>query len=60
MKYAVEMDSVAMIFLLLFIICLNCKWVFTHLPLRAWVFGVRMRLFCVCVVLCLGSGLAVD
>jgi hypothetical protein len=31
-------------------------WV--RIPLKAWMFGVCMRLFCVCVVLCLGSGLA--
>jgi hypothetical protein len=27
-------------------------------PLKAWMSGVCMRLFCVCVVLCLGSSLA--
>jgi hypothetical protein len=32
------------------------SWVW--IPLKAWKFGVRMRLFCVCVVLCVGSGLA--
>jgi hypothetical protein len=32
------------------------SWV--QIPLRAWMFGVRMCLFCVCVVLCLGRGLA--
>jgi hypothetical protein len=32
------------------------SWV--RIPLKAWMFGVCMRLFCVCVVLCLGSGLA--
>jgi hypothetical protein len=32
------------------------SWV--RIPLRTWMFGVCMRLFCVCVVLCLGRGLA--
>jgi hypothetical protein len=32
------------------------SWV--RIPLKAWMFGVCMRLFCVCVVLCVGSGLA--
>jgi hypothetical protein len=32
------------------------SWV--RIPLRAWMFGVCMRLFCVCVALCVGSGLA--
>jgi hypothetical protein len=32
------------------------SWV--QIPLKAWMFVVCMRLFCVCVVLCLGSGLA--
>jgi hypothetical protein len=32
------------------------SWV--RIPIKAWMFGVCMRLFCVCVVLCLGSGLA--
>jgi hypothetical protein len=27
-------------------------------PTHAWMFGVCMRLFCVCVVLCLGRGFA--
>jgi hypothetical protein len=31
-------------------------WV--RIPLQAWLFGVYMRLFCVCAVLCLGRGLA--
>jgi hypothetical protein len=31
-------------------------WV--QIPLKAWMFGVYMRLFCVCVFLCLGSSLA--
>jgi hypothetical protein len=31
-------------------------WV--RIPLRTWMFGVCMRLFCVRVVLCLGRGLA--
>jgi hypothetical protein len=31
-------------------------WV--RIPLKAWMFGVYMRLFCVYVVPCLGSGLA--
>jgi hypothetical protein len=44
------------------IICLSAlartlvSWV--RIPLRAWMFGVCMSLFCVCVDLCLGSGLA--
>jgi hypothetical protein len=29
------------------------SWV--RIPLKAWMFGVCMRLFCVCVALCLGS-----
>jgi hypothetical protein len=29
-----------------------------RIPYKAWMFGVCMRLFCICVVLCLGSGLA--
>jgi hypothetical protein len=29
-----------------------------RIPLKAWMFGVCMHLFCVCDVLCLGSGLA--
>jgi hypothetical protein len=29
-----------------------------RIPLKAWMFGVCMRLFCVCVVLCLGISLA--
>jgi uncharacterized membrane protein YjgN (DUF898 family) len=32
------------------------SWV--RFPLRKWMFGVCMRLFCVCVVLYVGSGLA--
>jgi hypothetical protein len=32
------------------------SWVL--IPLKAWMFGVCMRLFCVCVVLCLDRGLA--
>jgi hypothetical protein len=32
------------------------SWV--RVPLKAWIFSVRMRLFCVCVVLRLGRGLA--
>jgi hypothetical protein len=32
------------------------SWV--RIPLKAWIFGVYMRLFCVCVVLCVGGGLA--
>jgi hypothetical protein len=32
------------------------SWV--RIPLKAWMFGMCMGLFCVCVVLCLGSGLA--
>jgi hypothetical protein len=32
------------------------SWV--RIPLRAWMFGLCMRLFCVFVVLCLDSGLA--
>jgi hypothetical protein len=32
------------------------SWV--RIPLGAWMFSVYMRLFCVCVVLCLGRGLA--
>jgi hypothetical protein len=32
------------------------SWV--RIPLRAWMFGVCMRLFYVCVILCLGRGLA--
>jgi hypothetical protein len=31
-------------------------WV--RIPLKSWLFGVFMRLFSVCVVLCLGRGLA--
>jgi hypothetical protein len=31
------------------------SWV--RIPLRAWMFGVFMRLFSICVALCLGSGL---
>jgi hypothetical protein len=30
------------------------SWV--QIPLRAWMFGVCIRLFCACAVLCLGSG----
>jgi hypothetical protein len=33
-------------------------WSWVRMPLRAWMFGLYMRLFCVCVVLCLGRGLA--
>jgi hypothetical protein len=29
-----------------------------RIPLKAWMFGMCMRLFCLCVVLCLGRGLA--
>jgi hypothetical protein len=29
-----------------------------RIPLRAWMFGVCMCLFCICVFLCLGRGLA--
>jgi hypothetical protein len=29
-----------------------------RIPLKAWVFGVCMHLFCVYVLLCVGSGLA--
>jgi hypothetical protein len=29
-----------------------------RIPLRAWMLGVCMRLFCVCAVLCIGIGLA--
>jgi hypothetical protein len=32
------------------------SWV--RIPLKAWMFGVCMRLFCVCGVMCLDSGLA--
>jgi hypothetical protein len=32
------------------------SWV--RIPHKAWIFGVCMRLFCVCVVRCLGTGLA--
>jgi hypothetical protein len=32
------------------------SWV--RIPLKAWLFGLCMRFFCVCVVLCLGGGLA--
>jgi hypothetical protein len=32
------------------------SWV--RIPLKAWMFDVCMHLFCICVVLCLGSGLA--
>jgi hypothetical protein len=32
------------------------SWV--RIPLKVWMFGVCMRLFCVCVVLSVGSGLA--
>jgi hypothetical protein len=32
------------------------SWV--RIPLRAWIFGVCMCSFCVCVALCLGRGLA--
>jgi hypothetical protein len=32
------------------------SWV--RIPLNAWIFGLCMRSFCVCVVLCLGSDLA--
>jgi hypothetical protein len=32
------------------------SWV--RIQLRTWMFGVCMRLFCVCAVLCLGRGLA--
>jgi hypothetical protein len=31
------------------------SWV--RIPVKVWKFGVCMRLFCVCLVLCLGSGL---
>jgi hypothetical protein len=34
------------------------SWV--RIPRKAWMFRVCMRLFCICVVLCLGSGLATD
>jgi hypothetical protein len=34
------------------------SWV--RIPLKAWMFGVCMRLFCVCVVLCLDRGLATN
>jgi hypothetical protein len=34
------------------------SWV--RIPPKAWTFGVCMRLFCVRVVLCVGSGLAMD
>jgi hypothetical protein len=29
-----------------------------RIPLRTWMFGTCMCLFCVCVALCLGRGLA--
>jgi hypothetical protein len=32
------------------------SWV--RIPLKAWIFGVCMRLFSVCTVPCLGRGLA--
>jgi hypothetical protein len=32
------------------------SWV--QIPHKTWMFGVCMHLFCVCVVLCLGRGLA--
>jgi hypothetical protein len=32
------------------------SWV--RIPYKAWMFGECMRLFCVCVVRCLGGGLA--
>jgi hypothetical protein len=34
------------------------SWV--QIPLKAWIFGGCMRLFCVCFFLCLGRGLATD
>jgi hypothetical protein len=33
-------------------------WSWVRIPLTAWMFGVYMRLFCICAVLCLCSGLA--
>jgi hypothetical protein len=33
-------------------------WSWVRIPLRAWMFGVYMCLFCLCAVLCLGRGLA--
>jgi hypothetical protein len=33
-------------------------WSRVRIPLRAWMFSVYMCLFCVCVVVCLGRGLA--
>jgi hypothetical protein len=34
------------------------SWV--RIPFKAWMSGVYMRLFCVCVVLCLGRGFAMS
>jgi hypothetical protein len=33
-------------------------WLWVRIPLKAWMFGMCICLFCVCVVLCLGKGLA--